>query len=150
MYTAHTITAQLTIEPAIGYQTTGHNWLSSYANERSAIATGTAAEKLGRAKLINIPGRDVAPVVLIVVPHAIVDVPWRAEGLGNGDIDGAVTVWSCPPLIVCYARDVCEIVFTSSESVWTVVGFAVGVGEFILSQLKVCVCVREREREERA
>ena len=59
-------------------------------------------------------------MVLVVVFHAVVDVPWWPEGLRQSDVDGTVAVFSHIPLIVCQVGGKGEVVLTVRETVWSV------------------------------
>ena len=74
-------------------------------------------------------------MVLVVVPHAVVDVPWRSEGLREIYADCAVTIGGRAALVIIEARDVRKVVLTTTESIRPVRGLTICVGEFKLSQL---------------
>lgn len=72
-------------------------------------------------------------MVLVVVPHTVVHVPWRSEGLGELYGDCAVTIGSRTALVIIEVRDVCKVVLTTTEPIRPVRGLAICVGEFKLS-----------------
>ena len=59
-------------------------------------------------------------MILVVVSHAVVYVPWRSEGLGKVNADGAVTILCHVAFVISHARDISEVVFTIIKSTGTV------------------------------
>lgn len=67
-----------TIEPAVGNQSTGKNRFVSAINIRRILQGPTICTR-GRQtappQLARVPGVEVAPVVLVIVVQAVVDIP---------------------------------------------------------------------------
>lgn len=111
----------LTIEPAVSYEATGHHWLLRgfrvsrvHQSDKRPAVGGGAGEPLP-PQLVHVPGVQVAAMVLVVVPHAVIKVPRRADVLGQEEIDLAVAVNKIPAFQVGVEGYVGQVVFTCAE-----------------------------------
>ena len=59
-------------------------------------------------------------MILVVVVHAVVNIPRRSERLGKGDVDGAVTVRCHTALVVGDVGNTVEVILTTIEPIRTV------------------------------
>ena len=98
--------SHLTIEPAVGNGSTRYNGctcviitsLELNSPYGVTFTRGTQEAPHVSLQLVQVPGADVATVVLEVIAETVVHVPWSAQCLWNSEVHPAVAVFQITPL----------------------------------------------------